>query len=197
MKNTIRIALFLTLIITGISCTSGDNSKNKPFDKSINGIYLMDSASYTSRLGRDIRFYSSENAKYTQHYNTGGDEMLTIISAPNNKFNAIKFRIARLNRKFLMKRNIMQTITKFSTENGICLGMSPMDILKVLGDQYDKETEEDGIIIYRYKKTKIKVEPTENKKKNYYYKSEYHFYRNNLIEFAFGYYYKDITICLN
>ena len=185
MKNVLRVVLIFSVIIT--SCVSVSSGKNASFDKSVNGINLLDSASYISVLGKDIRFYKSENAVYTQHYNSIGDEMLTIISSPKNKFYATKFRLAKLDKKFLMKRNVMQDITKFSTEKGIYLGMTPMEVVEILGDQYNKEIREDGVTVYRYKKTNIEIGILKNDSRSDEYKSEYHFYRNILVEFVFGF----------
>jgi hypothetical protein len=190
MKNVLRVILIFTIIIMQTSCASVSNGKNASFDKSVNGIKLLDPASYISVLGKGIRFYKSENIVYTQHYNSTGDEMLTIISSPKNKFCATKFRVAKLDKKFLMKRNVMQDITKFSTEKGIYLGMTPMEVLEILGDQYDKEIREDGVAIYRYKKTNIEIDILKNDSlSDEYkeYKSVYHFYRNKLVEFIFGF----------
>lgn len=187
MRNALKLALIFSLIILQTSCASVNKGKNAPFDKSVNGINLSNPASYINVLGKNIRFYKSENIVYTQHYNSIGDEMLTIISSPKNKFNATKFRIAKLDKKFLMKRNVMQDITKFSTEKGIYLGMTPMEVLEILGNQYDKEIKEDGVTIYRYNKTNIGINISGNDSRSDEYKSEYHFYRNKLVEFFFGF----------
>ena len=51
----------------------------------------------------------------------------------------------------------MQDITKFSTEKGIYLGMTPTEVLEISEDQYDKEISEDRVTIYRHKKTNIEI----------------------------------------
>jgi hypothetical protein len=187
MRNVLRMVWIFTLIITQTSCIFASDCKYAAIDKSVNGIKLLDPASYISVLGKDIQFYKSEDIVYTQHYNSVGDEMLTITSSPKNKFYAAKFRVVKLDKKFLMKRNVMQDIIRFSTEKGIYLGMAPEDVLEILGDQFDKEIREDGVTIYRYNKTNIEVDISKNDIGSNEYKSEYHFYKNKLVEFVFGF----------
>ncbi len=187
MKNVFKVFFIFTVIIMQTSCASASNGKNISFNKSINGINLLDPASYISVVGKDVRFYKSEHIVYTQHYNSIGDEMLTIISLPKNKFSATKFRLSKLDQKFLMKRNVMRDIVKFSTEKGIYLGMAQVEVLEILGDQYDKEIREDGVTIYRYKKTNTEIDILKNDNRSNEYKSEYHFVKNKLVEFVFGF----------
>lgn len=187
MNNVVKAAMTFLIIVVQTSCASVSNGKDNPFDRSVNGINLSDSVSYVNILGKNIKFYDSENIVYTQHYNSVGDEMLTIISSPQKKFDAIRFQIAKLDKKFLMKRNILKDVAKFVTEKGIRLGMSPIEVIGVFGNQYDKEVDEDGIIIYRYRKKNIGVSISGSDVMGREYKSEYHFYGNKLIEFVFGF----------
>jgi hypothetical protein len=183
MRKVYNVIFALTLICMQTSCVFAETVKTNNLDESINGIRLLDSASYVDVIGDDIRFYKDKGVLYTQHYNSIGNEMLTIISSPKDKFSATKFRIMKLDKKFAMKRNVMHNVIRFKTKKGICLGMSPTDVIKVLGDQYEKEINKDAIVVYRYKNITIK---TKNMERSDDYKSEYHFYNNKLIEFVFG-----------
>ena len=187
MKNVIKVFFALMLIFTQMSCSFASNGKKACFDEAVNEIKLLDSESYSKVLGENVKFFKHDNIVYTQHYNSLGDEMLTIISSPKNKFYATKFQIRKLDKKFLMKRNVMKNINRFNTEKGISLGMTPMMVFKILGDQYDEEVMEDGITIYRYSKKNIGKDKFGNDNKSYEYKSEYHFYKSKLIEFVFGF----------
>ncbi len=187
LNGVLRMILLFTFIFSQTSCASDMEGKGDSIDMSVNGIHLLDPESYLKASGKNIKFFTSKNVVYTQHYNRGGDEMLTVISMPDEKFNAIKFRVAKLNKKFLMKRNVMKDIDKFCTVKGVCLGMTPIEISEILGNQYHQEITDDGIIIYRYKMMNAGPELKINKNRHTTYSSAYYFYDDKLIEFVFGF----------
>lgn len=186
IKSASRIILLFTFIITQTSCASEIESKRDFIDISVNGIRLLYSDSYIEKCGLSINFFEAEYIVYTQHYNQTGNEMLTVISKPNAKFSATKFQVAKLDKKFLLKRNIMEDVVKFVTGKGVHLGMSPLEVSEILGSPNNKEINNDGITIYRYELLTNGAQMMIGEKKYSPYSSEYSFYKDKLIEFIFG-----------
>lgn len=186
MKSASKIVLLFTFIIAQTACTSGIESKRDFIDISVNGIRLLDSDSYIEKFGLNINFFESENVVYTQHYNQAGNEMLTVISKHSAKFSATKLRVAKLDKKFLLKRHVMEDVVKFITGKGVRLGMSSLEVSEILGNPNYKEMNDDGITIYRYELLNSGAEMMIEEKKYSLYSSEFSFYDDKLIEFIFG-----------
>ena len=186
MKSASKIVLLFTFIIAQTACTSGIESKRNFIDISVNGIRLLDSDSYIEKFGLNIKFFESENVVYTQHYNQTGNEMLTVISKHSAKFSATKLQVAKLDKKFLLKRHVMEDVVKFITGKGVHLGMSSLEVSEILGNPTYKEMNDDGITIYRYELLNSGAEMMIEEKKYSLYSSEFSFYDDKLIEFIFG-----------
>lgn len=185
MKNLLKLVPLYMYIIAQPTCASSIEGKHNYIDISVSNIRLLDSDSYINRFKPNIKFLKSKNIVYTQHYNKSGYEMLTISSKPDAKFSATKLQVAKLNKKFLLKRNVMKNIAKFTTGKGIYLGMSSSEVSKILRPPFQKKTN-NGIIIYHYELPNSGVKVMVEGKNVTSYHSKYTFQDDKLIEYIIG-----------
>ncbi len=131
-----KIYKCLSLVFLFCNIAAADN---RQCDLSVSSVTLLDPDSTKSILGDDIKVLRSPDALYTQFYNKTGKEMLTaMFVSENNPTSFREMRVAKLDKKFLLNRKVLKNISKFTTGNGIYLGITEEQLVSQIGGPSEK-----------------------------------------------------------
>lgn len=151
---------------------------------SVSGVYLEDSQSTESVLGRHPKFASSEEFPKAVFLNQRRNELLTLIFHPGdeeNQFAEVVVCKAKSDDKFPVLK-----VDSFSTEKGIKLGIAPQAIRKILGKPHKVKQDRD-FTVFEYRITGDSEFLKSFNLPEYY--GEYYFQSNQLTKFQFGFTY--------